>query len=113
MNSLIVVLCLALASANAVPSLLLGGAATLVGPGNPGAILQGPVGKATVAGPDGSLIGAAANAGALLAAPQRGGIVSAAVAPGLVGLTAPGLIASPLGLGGVGTGLLGPGILKV
>lgn len=83
----------------------LGGAVTLVGPANPGALIQGPAAHAAVLGPDGSAITAAAQAGAVAAAPIAGGVVSAAVAPGIVGV--PGLIGvSPLGLGlGIGHGL--------
>ncbi|CAH1370644.1 unnamed protein product, partial [Tenebrio molitor] len=100
----------------------LGGAATLVGPGAPGAVLRGPAAHASLIGPDGSHIAAAAQAGALAAAPRPGGVVSAAVAPGAIGvglglghgavLAAPGAVVSTgLGLGLGGHGLLGAGLL--
>lgn len=52
----------------------LGGAATLVGPGNPGALIRGPAAEASLLGPDGSHIAAAGQAGAVAAAPIPGGM---------------------------------------
>lgn len=127
----IVVLCLAIASSSAAPSLLLGGAATLIAPGAPGAVIKGPAAQSTAVGPDGSVVAGAADAGAVIAAPKPGGAISAAVAPGGIAIGVPGLIApaAHLGLGlplaggiiagpagaivshGLGAGLIAPGII--
>lgn len=52
---------------------ILGLGATLVGPGNPGALISGPAAEAALIGPDGSHIAAAGQAGAVAAAPIPGG----------------------------------------
>lgn len=68
------VFCLAVSAISAAPSLLWDGptSALLVGPANPGALLQGPADGAKIIGPDGSLIVGGGKAGSLLAAPQAG-----------------------------------------
>ena len=72
----------------------------LAGPGTLGATIKGPSAKATVAGPDGSVISGVADAGAVVAAPLPGGVVTASVTPGFVAqplaVAAPVAVAAPL-----------------
>ncbi|XP_044255079.1 uncharacterized protein LOC123005411 isoform X2 [Tribolium madens] len=58
----------------------------LVGPGTHGVVLQGPGSKTTLLGPDGSHISGYAAGGTVVAPAHHGGVVSAAVAPGYVGV---------------------------
>ncbi|XP_056637050.1 uncharacterized protein LOC130445454 [Diorhabda sublineata] len=108
MNSLVAVFFVATMAYAQASVWAVGGATTLVGPANPGAIIKGPAAKAAVVGPDGSVITSSAQAGAVAAAPIAGGVVSSAVTPGVV--ATPGLIgvqsyavpvpiASPWGVG--------------
>lgn len=91
--------------------------ATLVGPSNPGALVQGPSAQAALVGPDGSNIVAAGQAGAIAASPIPGGktggkkrakkktdgffagVVSAGVAPGAIAVGHGGLLGGGLLLG--------------
>lgn len=83
--------------AHAKPSLLLGGPLSLVGPGEPGALLKGPSSATTLLGPDGSAITSSAIGklcfsanslflifllgGAVAVGPKLGGVATAAVSP--------------------------------
>ncbi|XP_060517821.1 uncharacterized protein LOC132696800 [Cylas formicarius] len=100
MNSVIVACLVASLAVYSHAGLLgLGGRATLVGPGNPGALIKGPAAEGVLLGPDGSHIAAAAQAGIVDAAPIPGGVVSAAVAPGRIAIGHGGLLGGGLLLG--------------
>ncbi|XP_030749872.1 uncharacterized protein LOC115877722 [Sitophilus oryzae] len=100
MNSMIVALLVVCAAAST--QALWGRSAALVGPGTPGALIQGPAAEGELWGPDGSRIAAAGQAGAIAAPPLPGGVVRASVVPGVIGLGLGGGLGGGLGVGIVG-----------
>ncbi|KAF7281213.1 uncharacterized protein LOC143204504 [Rhynchophorus ferrugineus] len=87
-----------------------GGAAALIAPLAPGALLKAPSTAAQVVGPDGSSIAAAVDGGAVAAAPTAGGAVAASVAPGFIAAPALALAAPRVVVAGASGTVISSGL---